>query len=349
MAAPKLLCDTAGMSREKWLKARMHGPKGDIEYTIGGSDVSVIFGINPWTTPLELWRIKKGLMEPPASDNEDALDMGHLMEPIVAHWYEKKEGHAVIADTGLYQHADYPYALANLDYRMKDKDTGEPGVFECKSTGWRNAEHWEDGAVPPYYELQVRFYLAVMDLNLGDISCMWGLNPNNERATQRIHRDKAVEALIFERCDEFIQSLRSNTPPTMTDVADPKLAMQALARLYGKSKKGLPTVEFGKKQERSLRCIAALQLENAGYREAINKNEREITAHSVRIAEMMKEHEHGVLETPKDRLLIDYVTKITRRPDSAKLKKDYKAVYDDVLKASESRKLQVTVDAKPAI
>jgi len=43
----------------------MHGPKGDIDYTVGGSDVTVIFGVSPWQTPLELWRVKKKLMKPP--------------------------------------------------------------------------------------------------------------------------------------------------------------------------------------------------------------------------------------------------------------------------------------------
>lgn len=92
MAAPILLCDTAGMSNDRWLECRMHGPKGDIPYTIGGSDVAAIFGISPWTTPLELWLIKKGRMKPKPKDNADQLEMGHLLEPIAAHWYGKKSG-----------------------------------------------------------------------------------------------------------------------------------------------------------------------------------------------------------------------------------------------------------------
>ena len=70
---------------------------------------------------------------------------------------------------------------------------------------------------------------------------------------------------------------------------------------------------------------------------------KEIAAHSVQIAELMKEHEHGVLETTTDKLLIDFVTKTTRRVDSAELKKKYPTVHADVLRASESRKLHVTV------
>lgn len=45
MAAPNILCDCTGMSNDLWLKCREHGPKGDIEYTVGGSDVAIIFGL----------------------------------------------------------------------------------------------------------------------------------------------------------------------------------------------------------------------------------------------------------------------------------------------------------------
>ncbi len=44
MAAPILLCSTKGMSRERWLECRANGPDDDIEYTLGGSDVAVVFG-----------------------------------------------------------------------------------------------------------------------------------------------------------------------------------------------------------------------------------------------------------------------------------------------------------------
>lgn len=44
MADPIILCDCAGMDNDRWLECRAHGPKGDIEYTVGGSDVATIFG-----------------------------------------------------------------------------------------------------------------------------------------------------------------------------------------------------------------------------------------------------------------------------------------------------------------
>ena len=59
----------------------------------------------------------------------------------------------------------------------------------------------------------------------------------------------------------------------------------------------------------------------------------------------MKDHEHGVLETTTDKILIDYVSKTSNRTDTAALKKKYPTVYADVVKSSESRKLNVTVQA----
>jgi len=134
MAEPNLLCDTKGMDRKKWLECRMHGPKGDLEYTVGGSDVSTIFGLNPWMTPLELWNIKKGLMQPTDPPNPGQLEMGHLLEPIAAHFYGKRTGNKIIEDTGLYQHASISYALANFDFKFEERSAaGKKGILECSA------------------------------------------------------------------------------------------------------------------------------------------------------------------------------------------------------------------------
>ena len=342
MAAPNILCDTAGMTNAQWLAARMHGPSGKIPYTVGGSDVAAVFGVSPWTTPLELWMIKKGRMKPPAKSNANQLEMGHLLEPIAAHWYAKKTGNRVYEDTNLYQHADHPYALANFDRRFERASDGEPGILECKSCTYHKASEWDDGAIPLYYELQLRFYLAVADVNIGSFSAIWGNNPDNDLAIPDITRDKAKEDMIFERLDEWIWSLEHDKPPTMFGVA-PQLALESLARIYGESQSGLPTIEFSSKQENALRRIALLQGKITECNREIKTYEKEIEAHSVRIAEIMKEHEHGVLTTTSDKLLIDFVTKSTTRPDSKVLKAKYPTILPDVMKTTQSRKVKVSV------
>lgn len=342
MAAPNILCDCTGMTNEMWLKCREHGPKGNIEYTVGGSDVATIFGLSPWTTPLELWMVKKGLMKPKSPPNPDQLAMGHMLEPIAAHFYAQRTGNTVTDDNYLYQHATLEYALANIDRRYKRKEDGEGGVLECKSLTYHKAADWADGAIPIYYELQLRYYLAVLDEKHGAFSALWGNNPENDLATPHIERVQAKEDIIFEKLDRWIWSLRHDKPPTMEDV-QPQLAMDALARIYGAGKKGLPTIEFPMKYEPQLRKIAALQEENAQLKGAIKKNEEAIEAHSVRIAELMKEHEHGILTTTTDKLLVDFVTSTSRRVSSDYLKQNYPTIYEEARKTSKNRKVKGTI------
>lgn len=342
MAAPNILCDCTGMTNEMWLKCREHGPKGNIEYTVGGSDVATIFGLSPWTTPLELWMVKKGRMKPKSPPNPDQLAMGHMLEPIAAHFYAQRTGNTITDDNYLYQHATLEYALANIDRRYTRKEDGEGGVLECKSLTYHKAADWADGAIPIYYELQLRYYLAVLEEKHGAFSALWGNNPENDLATPHIERVQAKEDIIFEKLDRWIWSLRHDKPPTMEDV-QPQLAMDALARIYGAGKKGLPTIEFPRKYEPQLRKIAALQEENAQLKGAIKKNEEAIEAHSVRIAELMKEHEHGILTTTTDKLLVDFVTSTSRRVSSEYLKQNYPSIYEEARKPSKNRKVKVTI------
>lgn len=287
--------------------------------------------------------IKKGRMKPKDKPNPLQLEMGHLLEPIAAHFYAQRTGDTVTDDTNMYQHADFPYALADIDRRITRKADGEPGVLECKSCTYHKASDWADGAYPLYYEFQLRYYLAVMDVDFGAFSALWGNNPDYDLATPSLIRDRAKEDMIFEQLDQWIWSLRHDKPPNMTEV-EPKLALESLARICGPSQASLPTIEFPRKYEKSLRGIATLQDENTALGQQIKDNEKKIMAHSVRIAELMKAHEHGVLTTTKDKLLVDFVTKTTRRVDSGYLKKEHPSIYAAALKASESRKVKVSVE-----
>ena len=216
--------------------------------------------------------------------------------------------------------------------------------MECKSTSHFKADAWKDDGCPLYYELQLRFYLAVADVSFGDFAAIWGNNPDNDFAMPRLIRDPVMEGQIFERCDEFIWSLVHDKEPTMEDIA-PKLALESLAKIYGSSQPGLPTIEFPKEYEGDLRRIAELQQQVSDHRKQADKLEKEAEARSVRIAELMMKHEHGVLETTKDKLLIDFVSRKTTRVDVARLKDEKPSIYEEFKKTTESHKVKVSVQA----
>ena len=69
--------------------------------------------------------------------------------------------------------------------------------MECKTTNYQNKDAWADEKYPYQYELQVRHYLAVMNLDFAYIACLWG-NSENDFAYRRIERDYEFEDEIIE-------------------------------------------------------------------------------------------------------------------------------------------------------
>ena len=79
----RVVVKTADLSRNEWLKYRTQG--------IGGSDVSIIAGINPFRSAYQLWLEKTGQAEPEEAESEYA-HFGTLLEPIVRNEFTRRTG-----------------------------------------------------------------------------------------------------------------------------------------------------------------------------------------------------------------------------------------------------------------
>lgn len=340
---PIILADTKNMTTAEWEAARQHGPDGSLDFTIGGSDVAALFGLSPWTTELDLWLEKTGRKKRKI-DNPYILEMGHLLEPIIGHFFGVITGHKVKNDTFMYQHCDFPYMLANPDFRYDDKDDGSEGILETKSTSYRKAECWGADRYPAYYEMQLRFYLGTLNRNHGAFGAMWGINVESDFAFPRLIRMKSKEDIINERCEEFIWKCRKDKMPKMEE-SNPavELALRSLAALYEKSNSKLPTLEFPKLYEKRLREMAKTQAQIKELDDSKKLLEAKMDALSIPITEIMAAHEHAVLETTNDKLLIDFVTKTSKRVNTDLLKKSHPDIYKDVLRESNSRKMKVSI------
>ncbi|MCH5191883.1 MAG: YqaJ viral recombinase family protein [Oscillospiraceae bacterium] len=338
---PNILGDTAGLSNDEWLEWRKHGSQGDIPYTLGGSDIATVFGVSPWKTPLELWLEKHGDIPRKEPNNPKQLAMGHLQEPVVAHLFGEETGLSYYEDTNLYQHPDYPWALANIDRRYTTED-GEDAILECKTTSFHIRDHWADG-IPYYYELQVRFYMAVLNINHAAIACSWGFNPENDFKYYFIERDLEVEEMIFSVCQDFIDSLYAGEQPTMEGVKTDK-ALEALKRIYEKGNANLPPVEFGNKQGKVLERISELDVKIQRLKEELKAVEGQRDEYTVKIIEAMKDNEQGTYTAPDGTVYTArYPTKVTNRIDTARMKKDAPDLYKKWLKSSTSRTFSVKV------
>lgn len=149
----------------------------------------------------------------------------------------------------MYAHGLFPFMLADVDFLITLPD-GSTGILECKTTAMSNKEQWEDGAVPFHYELQVRHYLAVMNLDVAYIACLYG-NNDASFVYQRIERDLEAEEDLIQREKEFWESyvLPKTEPPYIEDV---DLVLNSLQRYMAAADQAVPEVVLDGKYSSAL-------------------------------------------------------------------------------------------------
>lgn len=187
----KIVVKTAKLSRGEWLKYRTLG--------IGGSDVSVIAGINPFKSVHQLWLEKTGQAEPEQTDSEYA-HFGTLLEPIVRREFTERTGLKVRQKHMLLQSEEHPFMLADLDGVIRDEDG--MAVFEAKTASAYKQEVWEEG-VPAPYILQVQHYMAVTGARRTYIAALVGGNRFFHHIVERdeeiIGKIISMEKIFWER------------------------------------------------------------------------------------------------------------------------------------------------------
>lgn len=160
----KLIMTVAEMADEqKWLEARREG--------IGGSDASVIVGLNRWKSPFQLWLEKTGKAEPEDLSDNEYVYWGKVLEEAVANRFCELTGKKV-QRRGLLQMDDYPYIRASVDRMV----VGENAGLECKTCNGFAAKEWEDDEVPTAYYVQCQHYMMVTGCERWYIAVLIGGN-----------------------------------------------------------------------------------------------------------------------------------------------------------------------------
>lgn len=145
------------MTREKWLEERKKG--------IGGSDAAAILGLNPYKDNIKLWEEKTGRRQAEDISEKEYVKYGTNAEDLLRELfkldypkYEVKHDENTII-----KHSKYPFLFASLDGTLIDKETGEMGILEIKTTNILQSmqkEKWKE-KIPDNYYCQVLHYLNV--------------------------------------------------------------------------------------------------------------------------------------------------------------------------------------------
>ena len=195
-----VLASTENMSYEDWLEHRKLG--------IGGSDASVVCGINKYKSPVELWLDKTGQLPP--QEAGEAAYWGTQLESIVRDEFTKRTGIEVTKPTVILQSEDHPFMLANLDGICEVPDVGTC-IFEAKTASAYKAGGWED-TIPDEYQLQIQHYMAVTGYAGAYIAVLIG---GNTFRWKFVERDEELISMLIELESAFWNHVRDCTPPPL--------------------------------------------------------------------------------------------------------------------------------------
>lgn len=162
--------------------------------------------MNPYRTKRELFYDKTGV-SPVNEKDKDTLPLrwGKALEETVAEEFSLKTGLRVYEIKEMYQHPIHTFMQANID-RFIDLPDGTTGILECKTANPNGKAKWDDGGVPFSYEVQVRHYMAVMNIDVAYIACLFE-NSSDTMVIRKIERDPVFEEELIAAEKSLLQGL----------------------------------------------------------------------------------------------------------------------------------------------
>lgn len=180
-------------SRQDWLSARSQG--------IGASEAATCLGLNPYETPYQLWRRKKG-MDPPKQETF-LMRAGHYLEEAVARFYADETGSKIIKSTTddfTILDTERPYLRVSPDRLFwhvgARRNEDSKSVLECKTT----QKMVDPDNIPNTWYCQVQMNLGVGQYGTGALA--W-LTQGREFGYKDIDFDRDFFEWMAGRIKEF--------------------------------------------------------------------------------------------------------------------------------------------------
>jgi putative phage-type endonuclease len=209
---------------DEWLSHRHTG--------LGASEIGGVLGlpgVAHRSSPLKVFLEKSGALDPEDLSDVEAIEWGHIMEPVIAAQYAAKTGrHIERGRSGRFQvlrSVEHPWALCSLDYWTAENDNSPRRPLEIKNVSAFMAEDWLNGP-PDYYQAQIQQQLLITGASKATSAlCLGG----NRLLWCDVPRDEEMIRKIVYHGSRFWQRLIDRNPP---DPDESEATKQALSRLY---------------------------------------------------------------------------------------------------------------------
>ena len=182
------------------------------EKRIGGSDIGAILGVNKYKSIIDVYIDKT---EGISFEGNESTYWGHIHESTIMKEFGKRHKEFIVYQAP-YSVID-DFLIANLDGVLKDKENGEYGVLEIKTTNAFNYKDWDGDVVPQYYYAQVQHYLMLTGYKFAYIAVVIG---GNHYKDFKIERNEEDIELIRNKASEFYNENILKLIPPMPDGSD---------------------------------------------------------------------------------------------------------------------------------
>jgi len=206
---------------------------------ITGSRIGAIAGLNPWSSPLDVWQEMMGLID---VEETEEMRWGSDLEPAILARYEDDIG-TELTQVGTITRDGW--AAGTPDGTLPSKRR----IAEAKTAGWRQAKEWTDETIPGYHLAQVHWYMWLLDYESADVAV---LIAGQDYRVYRFEHSLSLERELVRIGREFYERHVLTQEPPPVDGSDS--ARRFLARRYpqdtGMVVKATPEIN---------QCIAYLQ------------------------------------------------------------------------------------------
>ena len=182
------------------------------EKRIGGSDVGAILGVNPYKSIIDVYIDKtKGS----TFKGNNATHWGHMLESTIIKEFASRHKELQVFDAP-FSIVDN-FLIANLDAVLRDKENGNFGVLEIKTTSLWNKKDWEEDTIPQSYYAQVQHYLMLSGYKFAYVAVLIG---GQEYKEFKVERNEEDIELIRSKATEFYKENILKQIPPMPDGSD---------------------------------------------------------------------------------------------------------------------------------
>ena len=205
---------------------------------------------------------------------------------------------------------------------------------------------WANGAVPRHYELQVRHYMSVMNIDVAFIACLFS-NNENDFVWQKIERDlDEEENTIIELAAFWNDHVMARVEPPL--VEKPDAVLEALRRYFGPADPSNPTVELDRKFAANLKEILKLKDEKKALDAQVRALETRIKSLYAPVVEQLGTACWGTCELGSECFKVSYhplYREGISKDRLSALRAQYPDIYEEFADRTESRIFKVVKSA----